>query len=207
MTTEENKIFKVLIAHGIEEDKARELLEPLKELDNAYPHLSDDEISQIAEKVAEDFVEFWGPPRDSKRWREDIRKVALQIAIGVTSSGIFALLVYLYIQIRLSFAPAEVDHAELLRQAEEKAKAVSPLSPITREKLKEESLTFFFFPKSFMIDIEMQVLQEKAIQEFLETIKQEYEWAQEPKLKTFVTSLVQRVHRNLVQRVKQKLIA
>lgn len=179
---EENKLLKILIAHGIKKDKARELLDPLKELNTKYPKLSDEEIRCIAREITDRFLKLWEPlakHSNPETMRKRIYDVILGIAIGVVSSGIFALLTYLVGHVKFMWAPSEERDREELRreterawkEAEEKAKAEMPLSPSVREKLKEEISTLYLLSQSFGMDLEKKIRQEKIIQEFVEVVK------------------------------------
>jgi len=203
---QEAKILQILVAHKIEEDKARELLSPLQELNNSHPKLSNEEVVRIANEVTDRFLEMWGPMlnrKDTKAMREKIYSVVFLIAIGLVTSGIFTLLVYLSGKVMLLFAHKDRDPEELRRQAEEEARVLKPLSVATREKLREEGLILSFFPKRFMRDIEKQVRVDKVIQEFHNMVK--YKWQPELELKTCADSLVGLIHEGLVRCMKQKL--
>lgn len=202
-----SKLLEILATHGIEEDKAKDLLDPIKELNNKYPKLSEEEIRSIASEIVDKFLEIFGPlPKksDEETMRKRLHDIVLGIAIGVGSNVAFYLLVYLFTQTKMLFAPVEHDSKELLREAEEKAKAEMALSPAVRRKLREERLTLYLLPQSFGIDLEKKVCQEKVVQEFVETVEEERGVDFE---KMCYASLAQLIYGLLVHHAKQKLMA
>jgi len=87
--------------HGLEDAAAL--------MDARCPRLTEEEIERIAQRVAAHLIEGVPervPDSEKAQWRERLRSTTYDLAVGLASSGIWALLVYVA-QIVDSLAPAE----------------------------------------------------------------------------------------------------
>jgi hypothetical protein len=84
----------------------------LKSLENNAPKLSDDDIRQIADRVAQQVIEMEVsalPPEEKKAWKQRLKKIGYDIGVNLTGSGIWAGLLYAAAHITLAAGPEETE--------------------------------------------------------------------------------------------------
>jgi hypothetical protein len=113
----------------------------LKSLEHNAPKLSDDDIRQIADSVAQQLIEkevSTLPPEEMKAWKQRLKKIGYDIGVNLTGSGIWAGLLYASAHIFLAAGPEETE-----RQARNERRMAQIRAKLAEGANEDETDLFF----------------------------------------------------------------
>lgn len=195
------KFEKILGSLNLPPDEFEKIMRAVADLESGEPRLNEERVGQIAQKVAEQMVADFKanfPPAKIPSVEEKFKKVAVEIAIGLVTSGIWGILSYLAQTQVLHFASAGDDwksaHAGRLAKFAS-SRAVGQHSFVT---LGREEELLLCVQAGYLADVVAQLKENPELKPLAEAVSKELKWDERSMEVFFYEVLTKKVYRSLI---------